>query len=137
MKILFVCRANVGRSQMAAEFYNQLHPGEADSAGTIVDLPGQKLKDRRAVVEVVEAMKEIGVDMSENIRKQLTPQIANNYDKIIALCEPETMPEYMKNSQKLEIWDVEDAMEKPMDKVRKIRDQIKELVADLAKRSHS
>lgn len=67
MKVLFVCRGNVGRSQMAAEFYNDLKPGDAASAGTTVDLPGQKLKHRSGANEVVSAMREKGLDVGENL----------------------------------------------------------------------
>lgn len=136
MKILFVCRGNVGRSQMAAEFYNKLYPGDAESAGTIVDLPGQKLKDRRKLVEVVVVMKEYGIDMSENQRTQLTSAMLDKYDKIIVMAEPETIPDYLHGNSRVEIWNVEDAKDKPLDKARIIRDQIKELIADLAKRLH-
>lgn len=137
MKVLFVCRSNVGRSQMAMEFYNQLCPGDATSAGTMVDIPGQKLKERGPAVEVVLAMKELGIDMSENIRRQLKPDMLTQYDKVVVLAEPESIPEYLRKAPNVEIWDVEDARGKTVEQAKVIRDQIKEKVEELAKRIHS
>jgi protein-tyrosine-phosphatase len=136
MKVLFVCRSNVGRSQMAMEFYNQLYPGDATSAGTMVDIPGQKLKERGPAVEVVLAMKELGIDMSENVRMQLSPEMTNQYDRVVVLAEPESIPNYLESAPNVEIWDVEDARGKTVEQAKVIRDQIKHLVEGLAKKLH-
>lgn len=98
MKVLFICRANVGRSQAAMELYNQLYPGNADSAGTIVDNPGERLIDRKGAVNIIEVMREDGIDMSDNTRKQLDISMVNQYDKLIVMAEKDTIPEWLKKS---------------------------------------
>lgn len=118
------------------EFYNQLHPGDAASAGTIVDVPGQKLKERGPAVEVVLAMKALGIDMSENVRRQLAPEMLHHYDKVVVLAEPESIPDYLKESPNVEIWEVEDARGKTIEQAKVIRDDIKQKVENLARKLH-
>ena len=125
MKVLFVCKFNVGRSQTAMEFYNQLRPGGADSAGTLVDEPGQKLKERFRADAIITAMKELGIDMTENVRKQIVPEALDRYDQIIVMAEPETVPEWLEKSDKAVFWKIQDARDVPLEGTRKIRDEIK------------
>lgn len=134
MKVLFVCRSNVGRSQMAMEFYNQLHPHGAASAGTKVDIPGQPLIERGFETEVLVVMREIGIDMSDNTRTQLTSAMLDKFDKVIVIAEPEAIPGWLSSNKKVEIWDIEDASGKTTDQARKIRDTIKHQVLDLDRR---
>ena len=78
-------------------------------------------------------MKELGIDMSENTRTQLTREMINDFDKVIVLAEPESIPDYLKLSPKAEIWAVEDAKGKTVDEARKVRDEINRRVIKLAK----
>ena len=72
MKILFICRQNVGRSQAAMELF-RLKGGIAESAGTAVENPNTTLAERPGAVNIVAVMRQdYGVDMNKNIRKQLT-----------------------------------------------------------------
>lgn len=132
-KILFVCRANSGRSQIAMELFNKIRP-HAESAGTHVDEPGQKLKDRPTAQTAIEVMQELGVDMSNNIRRQLTPPILENYDHIVVLAETAAIPSYLNTWVAAEMWHIEDTRYQPLDKVRQIRDEIGRRVQDLAVR---
>ncbi|MBA3678956.1 hypothetical protein H0W80_02045 [Candidatus Saccharibacteria bacterium] len=128
MKILFICRGNVGRSQVATELYNQKHPNQASSAGTIVDVPGQKLSERSGATNAIIVMKELSIDMSDNITTQLTQNMLDNYDKVVVMAEPENIPEYLSKSSKFEYWDVLDMRGQDLSITRKLRDQIKELI---------
>ncbi|MBP9855945.1 MAG: low molecular weight phosphatase family protein [Candidatus Pacebacteria bacterium] len=136
MKILFVCRGNVGRSQMGEEIFRQLTKGEYEtsSAGTSVydkegvSQDGKKLGDLVAANEVVNSLKEIGVDAGDNVRTQLTPEMVEGADKIIVMAEPETIPDYLKNSDKVTYWEVADPKGMDQQDTNKIRDQITELV---------
>src|SRR5689334_3157555 len=120
MKVLFVCRANVGRSQMAEGLYNKRIPGGSDSAGTIVENEIEKLKDRFSAINAVKVMQEIGVDMGDNTRTQVTAEMLDNYDKIIVMAEPENIPDYIKNHPNFEYWEIEDAKDKSLDITRRI-----------------
>ncbi|MBU4285175.1 low molecular weight phosphatase family protein [Patescibacteria group bacterium] len=129
MEILFICRANVGRSQMAPAFFNRLSKKhKAVGAGTHVDNRcGEPLHPF-----VVQCMSEVGYDLSKNTRKQLTPKMVKNTDKIIVITEKENLPDYVDLS-KVVFWEIDDAKDKSLEFHRQIRDQIKSLVEKLVK----
>lgn len=131
MKVLFICRANVGRSQAAMELYNQLHPGDADSAGTIVDNPGEKLIDRKGAVNIIEVMREDGIDMSNNIRKQLDISMVDQYDKLVVMAEEDTIPEWLKKEPKTITWIIQDPKDQDIETTRSIVNQLRELIQAL------
>ncbi len=131
MKILFVCRGNIGRSQMGMEFYNKLHGNGAESAGTIVEPDKQRLGDRPGARVVIEAMRELGIDMRNNISSQLTESRLKDYDKVIVMAEPETIPQWLRDNHKSIIWDIEDPKGHEIERVREIRNQIEALVTKL------
>lgn len=136
MKILFVCRANSGRSQMAMTLYNSLVPGEAESAGTQVDEPGQQLKDRPTAASAIEAMRLAGMDISTNTRRQLTPELLNNYDHVVVLAETKAIPSYLNTWPAAEMWHVEDTKRNGTERAVEIRDKLNERIKDLAERLH-
>lgn len=137
MKVLFVCNGNVGRSQAAMAYYNQLHPGDAVSAGTLVETPGQQLGERPGASHIVTVMNEHGIDMSKNVRTPLTEEMLNGIDKVIMMADPETHPQYLQGRRNVEFWDVEDAKNKPLERTREIRDELKARVEELIKRTAS
>lgn len=124
-KVLFVCVHNSGRSQMAEAFANKLGAGRivAESAGT---QPGGQLNP-----EVVEAMREIGYDMSGHYPKVMTPEMVDSADRIITMgcgVDAGTCPAVFVPS---EDWGLEDPKGQPIEKVREIRDEIKYRVEKL------
>jgi arsenate reductase len=123
-RILFVCVGNSGRSQMAEAFFNHLSAGRlvAMSAGT---RPATSVS-RTAIA----AMAELGIDISSQRPKPLTQQIIRQADRIITMgCGvAETCPAGFHPS---EDWDLEDTQGQPLEKVRLIRDQIRERVLAL------
>ena len=91
MKILFVCRGNVGRSQMAEVIFNKYSKHKSSSAGTLIlGNKSQKLKDIPLTEPVIKFMKKEGIDISEKEIKQLNQEMCNEFDKIIVMAEPET-----------------------------------------------
>lgn len=103
MKILFVCRGNVGRSQMATAFYNSFTRSDlADSAGTHVEKPGQISRERKLERSgksfVVDVMNEVGIDLGANICTQLTPEMLANYDKVISMAGKRYSPTWLANA---------------------------------------
>ena len=123
---LFVCVHNAGRSQMAEAFAKK-RGLRALSAGT---LPSSSVNPT-----VVMAMKEKGVDVSKSVPKLLTNQMINDADLVVTMgCSVEEVcprPMLAKMQKKLVDWDLEDPKDKPLDEVRKIRDEIERRVAGL------
>lgn len=144
MNILFICRGNVGRSQMGEVLFNMLtNSGDAYgknkkhtvlSSGTRVlskegeSRHGQLLKDLPAANFVIESIKEKGFDASENVRTQLDPTMVEWADKIIVMAEQHTIPEYLRNSAKTVYWEVADPKGTPLEEHRIILKQIEDLV---------
>ena len=135
MKVLFVCQGNVGRSQAAMEYYNQKLPGQAESAGTAVDKPGEKIGERFGAASILSAMQEHGIDMSDNERTPLTEEQINKFGKVIVMADPQARPPYLADYPNVEYWDIEDAKDVSLEKAQMIRDQIKARVDDLIGRT--
>lgn len=133
-RVIFVCIHNSGRSQMAEAFAKRLGKGvvEAESAGTA---PGGELNP-----QAVEAMEEIGYDMSGHHPKLMTPEMVDSADLVVTMgcgVNPEdipdgaTCPAVMVRS---EDWGLEDPKGKPVERVREIRDEIRLRVEQLVER---
>jgi arsenate reductase (thioredoxin) len=121
--VLFVCTRNAGRSQMAQAFFEKYGPDDvrAESAGA-------EPADRVHPV-VVEAMQEVGVDLSGRRPKKLTLEMQLHADWAVTLACGARCP-YVPSI--VEDWDVEDPAGKPIEEARRIRDEIEDRVKDLA-----
>lgn len=123
-RVIFACRHNAGRSQMAAAFFNRLaDPGRAKavSAGTT---PAQRVHP-----EVAQVMRESGIDLTGAKPQLLTTELAAGTRLLVTMGCGEECP-YIPGSE-VEDWPLEDPKEKPLDRVREIRDEIQERVAGL------
>ncbi len=123
-KILFVCVHNSGRSQMAEAFFNKYADGKAQafSAGTHYA--------SHIIPTVVEAMKEVGIDISSKRPKMLTLEMLGTADKVITMgCGAEGIcpASYVPT----EDWQLEDPEGKTIEQVRVIRDEIETKVKKL------
>jgi arsenate reductase len=119
--ILFACVHNAGRSQMAAAIFNQLaDPAKARaiSAGTE---PGTHVHP-----EVVQAMLELGVDLSAVVPQKLTPELAATASLLITMGCGEACPVVPGLAR--DDWPLEDPKGKPIERVREIRAEIAERV---------
>jgi len=134
-QVLFLCRGNVARSQMAGEFYNCLVPGMAKSAGTKVKEEFATVGDVPAelTANVLETMREENIEMSGNPMTQVTSEMIEEADVVVVMAEPETIPDYIKNNPKTRLWEVVDPKGQSKEFNVKTKDQIKVLVAKLAK----
>ena len=138
MKILFVCRGNVARSQIAEAFLNHLSNGahHAISAGVWVcdedrrTLEGQKICDLEEAKVVLDSMRETGIDVSGKIRKQLTPEMVGSADLVVVMSE-DKVPDFLENCDKTIYWSIANPKGKSLDEVNRIRNQILELVKQL------
>jgi arsenate reductase (thioredoxin) len=122
-EVLFVCVHNAGRSQMAAGLVKVRSQGRVHvrSAGSA---PGDEINPA-----VVEAMTEIGVDMSEEFPKPLTDEFVRAADVVITMGCGDACPIYP--GKRYEDWDLEDPAGQDVGAVRVIRDQIDERVQRL------
>jgi len=124
--VLFVCVGNSGRSQMAEAFLNHFAKGQARaiSAGT----------EPASTVDptVIKVMKEVGIDISGNKPKALTPEMIDQANLVITMgCSAEAAcPASWVETRD---WALEDPKDKPIEKVREIRDEIKTMVVMLLK----
>ena len=125
-EVLFVCVHNAGRSQMAAGLLNHLAPGRITvrSAGSE---PAERLNR-----SVVEAMREIGVDISAELPKPLTGNMVKAADVVITMGCGDACPIYP--GKRYEDWELEDPAGKDLDAVRRIRDEIESRVRELISR---
>lgn len=124
--ILFVCVQNAGRSQMAEGFFRKYAPDgyEPMSAGT---MPISQINPL-----AIQVMSEIGIDISKQKPKDLTEDMMRNSDKIINMgcmdkkfCPTLFIPKVID-------WGIEDPKDRPVEKVREIRDEIERRIKELA-----
>jgi arsenate reductase (thioredoxin) len=122
--VLFACVHNAGRSQMAAAFFNALvdpSRGRAISAGT---QPAAQVHP-----EVVEAMREAGIDVSTARPQRLTDDLARTAQVFVTMGCGDQCP-IVPGSTRIE-WDLPDPKGQSVERVRAIRDDIKRHVEHL------
>jgi len=134
MNVLFVCSGNIGRSQMAMEYFKTFSYGKTASAGTRVTVEDERIGDREDAQNVIEVMREDGIEMSSNTRTTLTPEMINSFDKVIVMAEPDRTPEWLSESPKFEYWEIPNVNGMPNEELRAVRNDIKSKVSELAQR---
>ena len=130
--VLFVCVENAGRSQMAEAFAKK-HGMNAQSAGTI---PSTRINPI-----VVDVMRERGIDISSNHPKTLTPELIREASLVVTMgCSIEEAcpkPIIAQMQKKLVEWHLDDPKGKPLEEVRRIRDDIEHKIGELSTLSAS
>jgi arsenate reductase len=121
--VLFVCVHNAGRSQMAAGFMNSLGAGRVEvlSAGSA---PKESINPI-----AVQAMQEVGIDISNNVPKVLTLEAVQESDAVITMGCGDACPFYP--GKRYEDWVLDDPAGQGIESVRVIRDEIKKRVEQL------
>ena len=122
-EVLFVCVHNAGRSQMAAGLVKLRSQGRIHvrSAGSA---PAEEINPA-----AVQAMAELGVDLSEEFPKPLTNDAVSAADVVITMGCGDVCPIYP--GKRYEDWELEDPDGKDLDTVRRIRDEIDQRVQQL------
>ncbi len=124
VKVIFACIHNAGRSQMAAAFFNQLvDPAKAVALSAGTD-PGLRVHP-----EVLTAMQEIGIDLSDAKPQKLTEELAQDAQLLITMGCGDKCP-YVPGLRR-DDWPLRDPKGQPVDEVRAIRDEIKGRVKSL------
>jgi arsenate reductase len=125
--VIFACVHNAGRSQMAAAWFNRLADparARAISAGT---QPGTRVHP-----EVQAAMAEMGIDLSAARPQLLTDELARSAEMLVTMGCGEACP-YVPGLER-DDWPLEDPKGKPVERVREIRDDVRERVRALLDR---
>lgn len=122
--VIFACVHNAGRSQMAAAWFTQLaDPAKATamSAGT---QPGSRVHP-----EVLAAMGEVGVDLSGNVPQFLSDSLAAQATHLITMGCGDACPVVPGVAR--DDWPLPDPKGRPLEEVRRIRDEVRDRVVDL------
>ncbi|MCY1019403.1 arsenate reductase ArsC [Pyxidicoccus sp. MSG2] len=120
--VIFACVHNAGRSQMAAAFFNALADPEKARAVSAGTQPGERVHP-----EVRAAMAEVGIDLSGARPQRLTDELARDARWLITMGCGEACP-YVPGLKR-EDWPLEDPKGKPVEQVRRIRDEVASRVA--------
>ena len=137
-KVVFVCKGNLFRSQVAKAFYNQLAKdgSKAESYGTWVEEEGNqglKLSLYTPKLDILfNEMKKYNLDISNEHCEQLKEEYLKDEDKIIVMAEKEFIPDWL-NKYKYEYWEnipnpETHTVEFMKDAVKLIREKVVELI---------
>ncbi len=123
-KIIFACRENAGRSQMAAAFAKTLAGDKIDA------LSGGSHPAKDINATVIEAMAEIGIDIAFNKPRSINDAIGKNPPNIIVTMGCKEECPVLPNCKQID-WNITDPSGKSLPEIKKIRDSIKEQVVKL------
>jgi len=121
--VLFVCLHNAGRSQISQALFERAAGGAhtALSAGTT---PAERVHP-----EVVEVMRELGIDLSDRTPQSLTPELAERADVIVTMGCGDECPYFP--GKRYADWELPDPKGRPLAEVRATRDEIARRVSGL------
>lgn len=124
-KVMFVCRRNSCRSQMAEGFARTLGKDK-------IEVTSSGLEASRVHPTAKEVMSEIGIDISNQTSDALSDFAADDYDAVISMCGCGTgLPPEWVTQEVFEDWELDDPDGQPIATFHRVRDEIKERVANL------
>ena len=125
MNVLFVCLHNAGRSQMSAALFERA-AGERHHAASAGTTPGARVHP-----EVVDVMREIGIDLSGQLPKRLTDELADQADVVVTMGCGDVCP-YVPGKRYID-WGLADPKGRPIEEVRALREDIRRRVVELVR----
>jgi arsenate reductase (thioredoxin) len=120
---LFVCLHNAGRSQMSAALFERA-AGDRHRALSAGTTPAERVHP-----EVVEVMRELDIDLSDRVPRELTRDLAEQADVVVTMGCGDECP-YIPGRRYID-WDLPDPKGRPIDEVRATRDDIARRIAEL------
>lgn len=127
-KVMFVCKRNSCRSQMAEGFAKTLGLGK-------IEVTSSGLEASRVHPTAVEVMSEIGIDITNQTSDPLSNFKAEDYDAVISMCGcGVNLPPEWVTREIFEDWELEDPDGKSLETFHRVRDEIKEKVVNLIDR---
>lgn len=124
--VLFLCTHNAGRSQMALGWFTHLGQGRA------IGWSGGSEPETELNKVAIEAMAEVGIDISGGFPKPWTKEVLAGADVVVTMGCGDACP--LIPGKRYEDWDVSDPADQPLDVVRPIREEIERRVRDLLHR---
>ncbi len=124
--VIFACVHNAGRSQMAAAFFN----GSADPAKATAVSAGTE-PATHVHPEVIDVMREVGIDLSRAVPQRLTDELASRASLLVTMGCGEACP-FVPGLERAD-WNLEDPKGQPLERVRAVRDEVRERVAELVR----
>jgi arsenate reductase (thioredoxin) len=129
-QVMFVCKKNSRRSQMAEGFARKLIQANVGQAKLAVASAG--LEDSYVDPIVVQVMSEVGIDISEQVSKPLSHFNAEDFDWVISLCGcGADLPQAWTLREGFEDWQLDDPEGHSIEVFRRVRDEIKDRVVAL------
>ncbi len=124
-KVMFVCKRNSCRSQMAEGWAKTLGEGK-------IEVTSSGLEASRVHPTAIEVMSEISIDISDQTSDPLSNFNADDYDAVISMCGCGAgLPPEWVTREVFEDWELEDPDGKPIEIFHRVRDEIKERVSKL------
>jgi arsenate reductase (thioredoxin) len=124
-RVMFVCKRNSGRSQMAEGFAKTLGEGK-------IAVMSSGLEASQVDPLAVQVMSEVGIDISNQTSKPLSNFQPEDFDVVISLCGcGVNLPEEWVIREVFEDWQLEDPKGASIETFRRVRDQVKERVVKL------
>ena len=129
--VMFVCKKNSRRSQMAEGFARTLGKGK-------IAVSSSGLETSQVDPNTVQVMSEVGIDISDQTSKPLSDFNSQNYDAVISLCGcGVNLPEDWVLREVFQDWQLDDPEGQPIETFRRVREEIKERVASLLSKLES
>jgi arsenate reductase len=126
-KVMFVCKRNSCRSQMAEGFARTLGAGK-------IAVTSSGLEASRVHPTAIQVMDEIGIDITNQTSNPLSDFQAEDYDAVISLCGcGVNLPEDWVTQEVFEDWQLDDPDGQPLETFHRVRDEIKQRVEQLIK----
>ena len=122
--VLFACVHNAGRSQMAAAFFNALADPQRSRAVSAGTHPAPRVHP-----EVVEAMREVGIDLSDALPQRMTDDLARRAHVLVTMGCGDECP-VVPGIKRFD-WKLSDPNSRPVGEIREIRDRIRRHVEQL------
>jgi len=134
MNILFVCKWNQGRSQIAEALYKKYFPkNSAVSVGTHTTKHNSSVPLSKCAPLVVRVLNQWDIDVNNKYPKRLTQEYAKNADVIVVLCDMSNLPLYLLGNPKVTHWPIDDPDGKGYEYHVVMRDKIDKLIKDTFK----
>lgn len=136
MKILFVCKGNNCRSQMAEAIYNRLTSStDASSAGTRVEGAGDTLTEfnKRPGVQsfTVDVMRDAGFNLEDKKQKQLTIDMLKKYDLVVSMAAKQFTPVWLSSASNYVYWKIPDPKGRSYAVTKHAKDAVEQKVREL------